>query len=96
MVGLLFRVVVGVAAVAVAGGAVYAYRCITKDKIKEEIEMKHIANVMKALIKEKSKNSVKISILDEMDKPLDEYEMHGDEVSSDINVGDVIELVVES
>lgn len=100
MIGLLFRVVVGVAAAAAVGGTAYAvYKCITKDNVKEEISNKlelEDEDVMKkafnAKVKEKSQHSVKVSILDEMDEPLTEVDIDGDEVSEDIHVGDVIEL----
>lgn len=38
MLGLLFKIVVGIATAAAVGGTAYAiYKCITKDNIKEEI-----------------------------------------------------------
>lgn len=100
MIGLLFRVVVGVAAAATVGGTAYAvYKCIAKDNVKEEISNKlelEDEDIMKkafnAKVKEKSQHSVKVSILDEMDEPLTEVDIDGDEVSEDIHVGDVIEL----
>ena len=100
MVGLLFRVVVGVATAAVVGGTAYAvYKYITRDNVKEEItnklelEDENILNkAYNAKVKEKYQNSVKFSILDEMDEPLTEVDIDGDEISDDIHIGDVIEL----
>lgn len=104
MVGLLFRVVVGVAAAAVVAGTAYTvYKRITKDNVKEEITKKlelEDDNIMKkafnAKIKQKSQNSVKFSILDEWDKPLTVVDIQGDEIADDIRVGDVIDLRMAS
>ena len=100
MIGLLFRVVVGVVTAAAVGGTAYAvYKCITKDNVKEEISNKLeledndvLKKAFNAKVKEKSQCSVKVYILDEMDEPLTEVDINGDEVSEDIHVGDVIVL----
>lgn len=100
MLGLLFRVVVGGVAAALVGGTAYAvYKIITKDNVKEEINNKlefEDEDVMKkafnAKVKEKSSHSVKLSILDEMDEPLTYVDITGDEISEEIQVGDIIEL----
>lgn len=100
MVGLLFRVVVGVAAAAVAGGTAYAvYKYLTRDNIKEEITNKLeledediMRKAFNAKVKEKSQNSVKVSVLDEMDEPLTDIDLLEDEIADDIHVGYIIKL----
>lgn len=100
MIGLLFKVAVGVVATAaVVGGAYAVYKYVTKDSLKKEItneinleDEEIIKKAFAARVREKSPNSVKVSILDEMDEPITEVSIDGDEISEDIHVGDIIEL----
>lgn len=102
MLGLLARVVIGVVAAAAAGGTAYAvYKLVTKDTVKEEVTEKVamenpevFEKMFSAMVKEKSENNevVKVDVLDQWDEPLTEVEIAGDEIASDINVGDKIIL----
>jgi hypothetical protein len=99
MLDLLFRVVIGVAAVSVAGYAVY--KLLTRDKVKEEVnerleneDTELIKAAFAAKVKEKQADSITVDIFSEWDEELiTNMEIEGDEVSNDIHIGDVILLV---
>lgn len=94
MLGLLARVVIGVAAsVAVYG----VYKYITIDSAKTEINEKikdndEFQDAFKAKVKSKGGETISFTILDEWDEPLGDVDLVGDEISSDIHVGDEIVL----
>lgn len=102
MLGLFARVVIGVVAAAAVGGTAYAvYKLVTKDTVKEEVTEKvamenpeAFEKMFSAIVKEKSENNevVTVDVLDQWDEPLTEVEISGDEIASDINVGDRIIL----
>lgn len=102
MLGLLARAVIGVVAAAAVGGTAYAvYKLVTKDTVKEEVTEKvamenpeAFEKMFSAMVKEKSENNevVTVDVLDQWDEPLTEVEISGDEIASDINVGDKIIL----
>ena len=102
MLGLLARVVIGIAVAGAIGEKVYAvYKLITKDTVKEEVKQKLLAEdssffqkAFSAKVKEKSQNNevVKVDVLDSWDEPLTEVSIYGDEISGDIKVGDIIRL----
>lgn len=98
MLGLLARVVIGVVAAGAVGGVSYGvYKLITKDSSKTEINEKIEGNeefkeAYKAKVKEKKDNAVSYTVMDEWDEPLGDVDLEGDEISSDIEIGDEIIL----
>lgn len=101
MFGLLAKVVVGVAVISLAGMATYSlYKCLTRDTIKEEINenAKYIEvfkEAFKAKYKEKKENGEIFSfeVMDKWDEPLGDIDLYGDEIASDIEIGDEIILI---
>ena len=101
MLGLLARVVIGVVAAGAVGAAGYAvYKLLTRDKVKEEINKKLadedselLKKAFAAKVKEKQNESISVDILDEWDEPIADMDIHADEISDDICVGDIISLV---
>lgn len=94
MLGLLARVVIGVAAGAAAYGV---YKYITRDSAKTEIKEKieynnEFQNAFKAKVKSKSGETISFTVMDKWDDPLGAVDLVGDEISSDIHVGDEIVL----
>lgn len=98
MVGLLFRFVVGVAAVGMVGVAAYSvYKLITKDNVGDAVKEKlsdeeRFKDVLGARVKEKMPEAVSFDILDHLGESIEEVVIECDEVSDDIHVGDVIVL----
>lgn len=101
MLGLLAKIVLGVAFAGGVGAAVYGvYKLVTRDTIKEEVNEKiheddKFKDAFKAKVKKKSENNetVTVDILDDMDEPLGDIDISGDEISSDIQVGEEIILM---
>ena len=101
MLGLLARVVIGVAFAGAAGAAAYGvYKLLTRDNVKEEINSKVENNdafkdAFKAKYKERSENgeTFTFEVMDKWDEPLGNVDLHGDEIASDIEIGDEIILV---
>ena len=101
MIGLLFRVVVGIVAVGATGAVGYAvYKLITRDTVKEEINEKLtddnsdlLKKAFAAKVKKKQAESITVDILDEWDTPIADMNISGDEVADDIYVGSIIPLV---
>lgn len=98
MLGLLARVVIGVVAAGVVGATAYGvYKYITRDSAKNEINEKienndKFQDAFKAKVKSKSGETISFTVMDEWDKPLGDVDLVGDEISSDIHVGDKIVL----
>lgn len=98
MLGLLVRVVIGVVTARAGGKAAYGvYKYITRDSARSEINEKiedndGFKNAFKAKVKSKKNESISFSVIDEWDEPLGVVDLDGDEISSDIEVGDVIIL----
>ena len=102
MLGLLARVIIGAVVAGAAGAAGCAvYKLLTRDKVKEEINEKLedqdselFVKAFAAKVKEKQSESITVDILDEWDEPIaTDMKVEGDEVSDEINVGDIISLV---
>lgn len=101
MIGLLARVVIGVALAGVAGAATYGvYKYLTRDSVKEEINEKvqctdAFKDAFKAKYKERSENGeiFTFEVMDQWDEPLGDVDLHADDISSDIEIGDEIILV---
>lgn len=102
MLGLLARVIIGAVVAGAAGAAGYAvYKLLTRDKVKEEINEKLedqdselFKKAFAAKVKKKQSESITVDILDEWEEPIaTDMEVEGDEVSDEINVGDIISLV---
>lgn len=102
MLGLLARVIIGAVVAGAAGAAGYAvYKLLTRDKVKEEINEKLedqdselFKKAFAAKVKKKQSESITVDILDEWEEPIaTDMEIEGDEVSDEINVGDIISLV---
>ena len=101
MIGLLARVVIGVAFAGLAGAATYGvYKFLTRDTVKEEINEKvqdsdAFKDAFKAKYKERSENgeTFTFEVMDKWDEPLGNVDLHGDEIASDIEIGDEIILV---
>lgn len=90
MIGLLARVVIAIAA---AGAAYGIYRIITRDTISSEIKAHEVfKDAFKAKYEEKKDRAYTFTVMDEWDKPLGSINLEGDEISSDINIGDEIIL----
>ena len=98
MLGLLARVVIGVVATGVVGSAAYGiYKYITRDSAKSEINTKIqgddvFKDAFKAKYKQKKEGAFNFTILDELDEPLGDVDLEGDEISSDLEIGDEIIL----
>ncbi len=98
MLGLLARVVIGVVVAGAVGGVTYGvYKLITRDSAKREINEKIEGNeqfkdAFKAKFKQKKDEAFTFTVMNEWDEPLDDVDLEGDEVSSDIEVGDEIIL----
>lgn len=95
MIGILARVVIGVALSGIAGAMVY--KCLTPDTVKQDIqeelrEQDTLEEAFKAKVRKKSKHTISVTVLNDMDKPLCNLNLEGDEVSDDIHVGDEILL----
>lgn len=102
MLGLLARVIIGAVVAGAVGPAGYAvYKLLTRDKVKEEINEKLedqdselFKKAFAAKVKKKQSESITVDILDEWEEPIaTDMEIEGDEVSDEINVGDIISLV---
>lgn len=101
MLGLLARVIIGVVTAGTAGAAGYAvYKLLTRDKIKEEInerladeDSELLKKAFAAKVKKKQNESISVDILDKWDEPIADIDIHADEISDDICVGDIISLV---
>lgn len=102
MLGLIARVIIGAVVACAAGAAGYAvYKLLTRDKVKEEINEKLedqdselFKKAFAAKVKKKQSESITVDILDEWEEPIaTDMEVEGDEVSDEINVGDIISLV---
>ena len=102
MLGLLARVIIGAVVAGAVGAAGYAvYKLLTRDKVKEEINEKLedqdselFKKAFAAKVKKKQSESITVDILDEWEEPIaTDMEVEGDEVSDEINVGDIISLV---
>ena len=102
MLGLIARVIIGAVVAGAAGAAGYAvYKLLTRDKVKEEINEKLedqdselFKKAFAAKVKKKQSESITVDILDEWEEPIaTDMEVEGDEVSDEINVGDIISLV---
>lgn len=98
MLGLLARVVIGVVAAGVVGGIAYGvYKFITRDSAKSEINTKiqdddQFKDAFKAKFKQKKDEAFTFTVMDEWDEPLGDVDLEGDEISSDLEVGDEIIL----
>lgn len=98
MLGLLARVVIGVVAAGVVGCIAYGvYKLITRDSAKSEINTKiqdddQFKDAFKAKFKQKKDEAFTFTVMDEWDEPLGDVDLEGDEISSDIEVGDEIIL----
>lgn len=102
MLGLLARVIIGVVVAGTAGATAYAvYKIVTRDSVKKEVTEKvatenpeAFEKMFSAMVKQKSDNNevITVDVLDQWDEPLTEVEISGDEISSDIHVGDKIIL----
>lgn len=119
MIGLLARVIIGVAAVGAVGGTAYGvynvYKLITRETAKKEIisqieKNDDFKNFFKAKCMQKKNEAININAMDEWDEPLKDDEaiiftvmdkwdnpigdvvLYGDEISSDIEIGDEIIL----
>lgn len=98
MLGLLARVVIGVVAAGVVGGTAYGvYKLITKDSAKSEINTEiegrdQFKNAFKAKYMQRKDEAFSFTVMDEWDEPLGDVDLEGDEISSDIEVGDEIIL----
>ena len=119
MLGLLARVVIGVALGGLAGAATYGvYIRLTRDTVKKEINEKIqnsdvFKDAFKAKFKGKNENgetftfedmdkwdeplgngeTFTFEVMDKWDEPLGDVDLHGDEIASDIEIGDEIILV---
>ena len=101
MLGLLARVVIGVAFTGLAGVTAYGvYKYLTRDTVKTEINEKvqesdAFKDAFKEKNKEKSENgeTFTFEVMDKWDEPLGDVDLYGDEISSDIEIGDEIILV---
>lgn len=102
MLGLLARVVIGVAFAGLAGAATYGvYKYLTRDAAKNDINEKVqdsdvFKDAFKAKYKEKSENgeTFTFEVMDKWDEPLGDVELHDyDEEASDLKIGDEIILV---
>ena len=101
MLGLLARVIIGVAIAGAAGATVYGvYKYITRDTARDEIKEKVqdsdvFKEAFKAKYKEKSENGeiFTFEVMDKWDEPLGDVDLYGDEIASDIEIGDEIILV---
>lgn len=101
MIGLLARVVIGVAFAGVAGATVYGiYKCLTPDTAKSEIKEKvqdspAFKEAFKAKYKERSENgeTFTFEVMDQWDEPLGDVDLYADDISGDIEIGDEIILV---
>ena len=86
MLGLLARVVIGVVAAGVVGGTAYGvYKLIIQDD-------DQFKDAFKAKFKQKKDEAFTFTVMDEWDEPLGDVNLEGDEISSDIEVGDEIIL----
>lgn len=101
MIGLLLRVAVGVVAAAAAAAVVYTvYKKVTKKAIIEEATKQLEENdlfqeALKARITEVEKTSgvVTVDILDGFDDPiLEDVEVHGEEIATNLKKGQEILL----
>lgn len=101
MLGLLFKVAVGVVAAAAAAAVIYTvYKKVTKKAIIEEATKQLEENdlfqeALKAKITEVEKSSgvVTVDILDSFDDPiLEDVEVHGEEIASNLHRGQEILL----
>ena len=101
MIGLLARVVIGVASAGLAGATTYGvYKCLTRDTVKEEINEKvqdsdAFKDAFKAKFKERNENgeTFTFEVMDKWDEPLGDIDLDGDEIASDIENGNEIILV---
>lgn len=102
MLGLLARVIIGAVVAGAAGAAGYAaYKLLTRDKVKEEInetledqDPELLKKAFAAKVKQKQSESITVDLLDEWEDPIaTDMEVEGDEVSDEIHVGDIISLV---
>ncbi len=98
---LLLRLLVGVAVGGLVGAAGYGvYKLITSDSLKEDVkddlreqDEDLLQKAFKAKVKEKENDEVTLDIFDEWSSdPIAETTIHGDEVASDIYVGQLIYL----
>lgn len=98
MVDLLARVIIGIVSVGVVGGAAYGvYKLITRDSAKSEITSKIqddniFKDAFKAKYTQKKSEAFTFTVMDEWDEPLGDIDLTGDEISSDIEIGDEIIL----
>lgn len=102
MLGVLGKVIIGIIGVGSAGAAAYAvYKLVTKETVKDEVSKtletdnpEAFEKMFSAVVKEKSDNNevITVDVLDQWDEPLTEVEISGDEISTDIHVGDKIML----
>ncbi len=95
----IFRIVMGVGTLGLAGVAIYfTVKKITKktvkDKLHKEFENKPaFKEAFVAKVKRKAEKSISLDVLNSWNSVIiEDIEIKGDEVADDINVGTVIEL----
>lgn len=98
MLLVLAKVIIGVAAIGAGGAAVYGvYKLITRESARREINIRLqeediFKEAFKAKVIQKQEKSIGLEMLDSWDEPQGYMHLDGDEVSSDIEIGDVIIL----
>lgn len=101
MLDILGKIVLGAIVGAAAVGVTYsAYKIITKETAKEDItkviqeqpDTELFQRAFKAKYMKQKEDAFSFDILDEWDEPLTNVDLEGDEISSDIKIGDVIYL----
>lgn len=98
---LLLKLLVGVAVGGVVGALGYgAYKIITSDSLKDDViddlreqDEDLLKKAFKARVKDKGNDEVTLDIFDQWSSnPITQTTIHGDEVASDIYIGQVIYL----
>lgn len=98
---LLLKLLVGVAVGGVVGALGYGvYKLITSDSLKDDVkddlreqDEELFRKAFKAKVKDKGNEEVTLEIFDQWDSdPITETTIHGDEVASDIYIGQLIYL----
>lgn len=95
---LLAKVIIGVVTIGAVGATAYGvYKLITRESARKEINAKIqeediFKEAFRAKVIQKQEKSIGLKMLDSWDDPLGYMRLDGDEVSSDIKIGDEIIL----
>lgn len=96
---LLLKLLVGVAVGGVVGALGYGvYKLITSDSLKDDVKAElreqdgiSVEKIIAAEVKRKGNDEVTLDVFDQWDSdPITEITIHGDEVASDIYIGQLI------